>query len=139
MTDTCTMPMNHLMDVMIEKAETIIAAGAACGAGIWGLRNKWINDKLANAQIEQTAVETIISVAKELRTDLTAQREEYAAIKAELAKCHESKEKMQETQETQGRVINDLTKHWRDQMKAQGLPDHVNLTINPDHILPPKV
>lgn len=114
---TLSPPMNiaDIADLAISKADTIIATGAAIGTGAWAWRTKSANARLADAQTDKTAVDMMVTVAHELRTDLTA-------IKGDLAACHAEKDAMRSDLNTQERKIHDLTELFARSMEAQGLP-----------------
>lgn len=115
------MEIADLADLAIRKADTIFSIGVAAVSGSWALKVKAENAKLTkaksqltDAQSEQTAVATMISVAHELRTDLTE-------IKADLKRCEDSKAAMSARLDKQGEVIHDLTEAVSRSMERQGM------------------
>jgi hypothetical protein len=122
MTETALpMEIADLTDLAIKKADTIFSIGVAAISGTWAWKVKAENAKLTKAQAqltdvqsEQTAVGTMISVAHELRTDLTE-------IKADLKRCEDSKAAMSARIDKQGEVIHDLTEAISRAMEAQGM------------------
>lgn len=108
------MEIADLTDLAIRKADTILAMGAAAVSGAWAWKVKASNAKLTDAQSEQTAVATMISVAHELRTGLTE-------IKADLKRCEDSKAAMSARLDKQGEVIHDLTEAVSRSMERQGM------------------
>lgn len=119
---TATMESPDIAQIIIDKADTIVALGAAAISGGWAYRVKKANAKLTEAQTEQTAVETMIQVAHELRMD-------FAAVKADLKACHDEKAAMGHKIEAQNKridhqneVIQDITEALSRSMELQGLP-----------------
>ena len=104
-----------IAQTIIDKADTLVALGAAAISGGWAYRVKKANAKLTEAQTEQTAVETMIQVAHELRMD-------FAAVKADLKACHDEKAAMSKRIDHQNEVIQDITEALSRSMELQGLP-----------------
>lgn len=104
-----------IAQIIIDKADTIVALGAAAISGGWAYRVKKANAKLTEAQTEQTAVETMIQVAHELRMD-------FAAVKADLKACHDEKAAMSKRIDYQNEVIQDITEALSRSMELQGIP-----------------
>lgn len=104
-----------IAQIIIDKADTLVALGAAAISGGWAYRVKKANAKLTEAQTEQTAVETMIQVAHELRMD-------FAAVKADLKACHDEKTAMSKRIDYQNEVIQDITEALSRSMELQGLP-----------------
>lgn len=104
-----------IAQTIIDKADTLVALGAAAISGGWAYRVKKANAKLTEAQTEQTAVETMIQVAHELRMD-------FAAVKADLKACHDEKAEMSKRIDYQNEVIQDITEALSRSMELQGLP-----------------
>lgn len=104
-----------IAQIIIDKADTLVALGAAAISGGWAYRVKKANAKLTEAQTEQTAVETMIQVAHELRMD-------FAAVKADLKACHDEKAAMSKRIDYQNEVIQDITEALSRSMELQGLP-----------------
>ena len=109
--------MEHVdvSQAIIDKADTLVALGAAAISGGWAYRVKKANAKLTEAQTEKTAVETMIQVAHELRTDM-------ATVKADLKACHDEKAAMSKRIDYQNEVIQDITEALSRSMELQGLP-----------------
>lgn len=112
---TATMESPDIAQIIIDKADTLVALGAAAISGGWAYRVKKANAKLTEAQTEQTAVETMIQVAHELRMD-------FAAVKADLKACHDEKAAMSKRIDYQNEVIQDITEALSRSMELQGLP-----------------
>ena len=112
---TATMESPDIAQIIIDKADTIVALGAAAISGGWAYRVKKANAKLTEAQTEQTAVETMIQVAHELRMD-------FAAVKADLKACHDEKAAMSKRIDYQNEVIQDITEALSRSMELQGIP-----------------
>lgn len=104
-----------IAQIIIDKADTLVALGAAAISGGWAYRVKRSNARLTDAQTDQTAVATMIQVANELRTDM-------ATVKADLKACHEEKAEMSKRIDYQNEVIQDITEALSRSMELQGLP-----------------
>ena len=104
-----------IAQAIIDKADTLVALGVAAISGTWAYRVKKANAKLTEAQTEQTAVETMIQVAHELRMD-------FAAVKADLKACHDEKAEMSKRIDYQNEVIQDITEALSRSMELQGIP-----------------
>lgn len=122
MTAQAEMAQVDVAQAIIDKADTIVALGAAAISGGWAYYVKRDNIKLTNAQAkqtdaqtEQTAVETMIQVAHELRMDM-------ATVKSDLKACHDEKAAMSKRIDHQNEVIQDITEALSRSMELQGLP-----------------
>lgn len=129
-----TMTIAEIADIAISKADTIAATGAAIITGGWAWRTRASNAKLTDAQAEKTAVDMMVTVANEVRADLSR-------IKADLSDCEATKRQMRSdfeahkaAQDIQMKALEDRQMRMAEAMaqafKAQG--HKVNPKINLD-------
>jgi hypothetical protein len=112
---TAQMSAADVFDMIPDKIDTLLAAGAAVGLGWQNYRLKRSQARSAEIDPINQQVDIIHKVGEDLRTDL-------ARIRQELAECEKGKMEMRADLKVQGQKISDLTELFARNMEAQGMP-----------------